>query len=118
MEPGLAPLTTRTLPERAPPPMAPDGAPARPPKRDRLSPINRRRWRNFKANRRGYWSFWVFLALFLVTLFAEFIANDKPFLVRFRRPYLLPGARSPIRKRISAAISRPRRTIATATSSS
>jgi len=43
-----------------------------------LSPINVRRWRNFKANRRGYWSLWVFLALFVVTLFAEFIANDKP----------------------------------------
>ncbi|MEO3427553.1 ABC transporter permease [Pelagibius sp. CAU 1746] len=47
----------------------------------RLSPINRRRLANFKANRRGYWSFWVFLVLFVVTLFAEVIANDKPFLV-------------------------------------
>ena len=46
-----------------------------------LSPLNRRRWQNFKANRRGYWSFWIFLVLFVVTLFAEFIANDKPFLV-------------------------------------
>jgi microcin C transport system permease protein len=48
-----------------------------------LSPINRRRWENFKANRRGYWSFWIFLVLFVVTLFAEFIANDKPFYVRY-----------------------------------
>ena len=47
-----------------------------------LSPINRRRWENFKANRRGYWSFWIFLVLFFFSLFAEFIANDKPFYVR------------------------------------
>jgi microcin C transport system permease protein len=55
---------------------------AAPPKRFMLSPINVRRWRNFKANRRGYWSLWVFLALFLITLFAEFIANDKPIYIR------------------------------------
>ena len=47
-----------------------------------LTPINRRRWQNFKANRRGYWSFWVFLVLFVVSLGSEFIANDKPFYVR------------------------------------
>ncbi len=48
---------------------------------DRLSPLNRRRWHNFTANRRGFWSLWIFLALFLVTLGAEFVANDKPLLV-------------------------------------
>jgi microcin C transport system permease protein len=48
-----------------------------------LSPINRRRWENFKANRRGYWSFWIFLVLFILTLFAEFIANDRPLYVRY-----------------------------------
>lgn len=48
---------------------------------DRLSPLTRRRLENFRANRRGYWSLWIFLALFFVTLFAEFVANDKPFLV-------------------------------------
>jgi microcin C transport system permease protein len=46
-----------------------------------LSPLNLRRWENFKRNRRGYWALWVFLVLFFVSLFAEFIANDKPFLV-------------------------------------
>jgi len=46
-----------------------------------LSPINQRRWQNFKANRRGYVSFWFFLVLFFVSLFAEFIANDKPFYI-------------------------------------
>ncbi|HWL06115.1 MAG TPA: ABC transporter permease [Xanthobacteraceae bacterium] len=57
-----------------------------PPERRRrltLSPINRRRWENFKANRRGYWSLWIFTMLFVVTLFAEFIANDKPFFIKF-----------------------------------
>ena len=48
-----------------------------------MSPLNRRRWQNFKANRRGYWSFWIFLVLFGVSLFAEFIANDKPFYIRY-----------------------------------
>ena len=47
-----------------------------------VSPLNRRRWQNFKANRRGYWSFCIFLVLFAVSLLAEFIANDKPFYVR------------------------------------
>ena len=41
----------------------------------------RRRLANFRANRRGFWSLWIFLALFVVSLFAEFIANDRPFLV-------------------------------------
>jgi microcin C transport system permease protein len=50
-------------------------------KRFALSPLNRRRWQNFKRNRRGYWSMWVFLVLFVTSLFAEFIANDKPFLI-------------------------------------
>ena len=48
-----------------------------------MSPINRRRWENFKKNRRGYWSLWIFLTLFIVTLFAEFIANDKPFIIKY-----------------------------------
>lgn len=50
----------------------------------RLSPIGRRRWRNFKANRRGWWSLWLFLALFLVSLFAEVVANDKPLVLSFK----------------------------------
>ena len=46
-----------------------------------ISPINQRRWQNFKANRRGFWSLWIFLILFVVSLGAELIANDKPILV-------------------------------------
>lgn len=47
----------------------------------KISPLTRRRLHNFRANARGYWSFWIFLVIFLVALFAEFIANDKPFLI-------------------------------------
>ncbi|MGJ4950776.1 ABC transporter permease [Bradyrhizobium sp. HKCCYLS20291] len=56
-----------------------------PPTRHRFrpSPLNQRRWQNFKANRRGYWSLWIFLFLFFVSLFAELIANDRPFLIKF-----------------------------------
>ena len=46
-----------------------------------LSPLNKRRWENFKANRRGYWALWIFLTLFVLSLFAEFIANDKPIFI-------------------------------------
>jgi microcin C transport system permease protein len=56
-----------------------------PPERHRLavSPLNRRRWQSFKANSRGYLSFWLFIALFLISLFSEFIANDKPLFIRY-----------------------------------
>jgi len=49
----------------------------------KLSPLNQRRWQNFKANRRGFWSLWIFIALFTGSMFAELIANDKPILVVF-----------------------------------
>jgi microcin C transport system permease protein len=54
---------------------------AAPPKGFEFSPLNARRWRNFKANRRGYWSLWIFLILFVISLFAEFIANDRPIFI-------------------------------------
>jgi microcin C transport system permease protein len=56
-----------------------------------LTPINLRRWENFKANRRGYWSLWIFLVLFVGSLGAEFIANDKPFFVSFEGKYFFPA---------------------------
>ncbi len=55
-----------------------------------LSPINQRRWRNFCNNRRGYWSLWIFLALFTLSLFAEVIANDRPLLVRHEGKFYTP----------------------------
>jgi microcin C transport system permease protein len=50
----------------------------------RLSPLNQRRWRNFKANRRAVWSLWIFAILFGLSLFAEFLANDRPIVVSYR----------------------------------
>ncbi|MCA0871727.1 ABC transporter permease [Seohaeicola saemankumensis] len=55
-----------------------------------LSPLNQRRWRNFCRNRRAYWSLIVFSVLFTLSLFAEFIANDKPILVSYRGELHMP----------------------------
>ena len=65
----------------------PDEAPTK----KRLSPLNKRRWENFKANRRGYWSLWIFIILFVLSLFAEVIANDKPILARYNGELLFPA---------------------------
>jgi microcin C transport system permease protein len=59
-----------------------------------VSPLNRRRMDNFKANRRGYWSLWIFLALFVISLFAEFIANDRPVVVWFDGQFYFPVFRA------------------------
>ncbi|HBQ36325.1 MAG TPA: peptide ABC transporter permease [Rhodobacteraceae bacterium] len=55
-----------------------------------LSPLNRRRWRNFRSNKRAYWSLVIFSVLFILSLFAEFIANDKPIVVNYRGGYYMP----------------------------
>lgn len=55
-----------------------------------LSPLNQRRLHSFRANRRGWWSLWIFLLLFTLSLFAEFIANDKPLLVRYDGGWYFP----------------------------
>ncbi|NKB63248.1 MAG: ABC transporter permease subunit [Gammaproteobacteria bacterium] len=55
-----------------------------------LSPLSTRRLENFKANKRGYWSLWVFLFLFAIALGAEFFANDKPLMIRFQEETYLP----------------------------
>ncbi len=55
-----------------------------------ITPLTRRRLANFRANKRGFWSLWIFLALFFLSLFAELIANDKPILVRFEGEYYTP----------------------------
>lgn len=55
-----------------------------------LSPITQRRLSQFRANKRGFWSFWIFLALLFICLFAEFIANDKPLIVQFNGNYYFP----------------------------
>ena len=61
-----------------------------PPKRLTLSPINRRRLANFKRNKRGYWSFWIFLVLFGLSLLANVIANDRPMVVSYKGDILFP----------------------------
>lgn len=55
-----------------------------------LSPITRRRLQKFRANKRGFWSLLIFLALLLVCLGAEFIANDKPVLIRYQNAFYFP----------------------------
>jgi len=55
-----------------------------------LSPLNQRRWRNFTRNRRAYWSMWIFAVVFFLSLFAEFLANDKPILVNYRGEMYMP----------------------------
>ena len=55
-----------------------------------ITPITRRRLINFRANKRGFWSLWIFLALFFTSLFAELIANDRPVLVKFDGAYYVP----------------------------
>jgi microcin C transport system permease protein len=57
---------------------------------ERISPINRRRLENFRANRRGYWSLWIFLFLFLISIFAEFLANDKPIFIQYDGHFFFP----------------------------
>lgn len=53
-------------------------------------PLKERRWQQFKNNKRGYWSLWVFLLLFFLSLFAEFLANDKPIVVSYRGQWYFP----------------------------
>ncbi|MBB43905.1 MAG: ABC transporter permease [Rhodospirillaceae bacterium] len=55
-----------------------------------FSPLTRRRLHNFKENRRGFWSFWIFLILFILTLFAELIANDSPLLIHYKGSLYFP----------------------------
>ncbi|MGR3539843.1 MAG: ABC transporter permease [Hasllibacter sp.] len=55
-----------------------------------LSPLNQRRWRNFRRNRRALWSLWIFAVLFGLSLFAELIANDRPLLVSYRGELFTP----------------------------
>jgi microcin C transport system permease protein len=55
-----------------------------------LSPLTRRRWQGFKANKRGWYSLWFFLLLFVVTVFAEFVANDKPIYVNYQSGHFFP----------------------------
>jgi microcin C transport system permease protein len=59
-----------------------------------LTPLTRRRLRSFRANRRGYWSLWIFLVLFGISLVAEVIANDRPLLVSYEGHLYVPVLRA------------------------
>ena len=56
----------------------------------KITPITHRRLQNFRANKRGYWSLWIFAVMFFASLFAEVIANDRPLLVKFDGAYYTP----------------------------
>ncbi|WP_273689533.1 ABC transporter permease [Ketogulonicigenium vulgare] len=58
-----------------------------------ISTLNRRRWRNFRKNGRAFWSLVIFAVLFTISLFAEFVANDKPLVVSYRGELHFPMTR-------------------------
>lgn len=89
--PGLVAPGTRPAPEDQAARAA--GTPPQP-RRFMLSPLNRRRWENFKANRRGYWSFWIFMVLFIFSMLANFIANDKPLALTYDGGLYFPVLKS------------------------
>lgn len=68
----------------APPPVSPRR------RRRHLSPLNERRWRNFRRNGRAFWSLVIFAVLFVLSLFAEFIANDRPIVVSYDGGIYMP----------------------------
>ena len=60
------------------------------PGRFRASPLMRRRWQNFKANKRGYWSLWAISTMVVLSMFAEFIANDSPLVMGYKGELYFP----------------------------
>ncbi len=55
-----------------------------------LNALQKRRLANFTANRRAFWSLWIFLVIFVITLFAEFVANDRPLIVKYDGQWRFP----------------------------
>ena len=55
-----------------------------------ISPLTSRRLQIFRSNRRGWWSLWIFSALFVISLFAELVANDKPLLIYYKQAFYMP----------------------------
>jgi len=56
------------------------------------NPVTQRQWNAFRQNKRGYWSLWLFSVLFVLSLFAELIANDKPLVMRYQSEFYFPVA--------------------------
>ncbi len=65
-------------------------APEAAPRRFQLSPLNLRRWQNFRRNKRGYWSLWLFAVLFGLTMLSNVIANDRPLVASYKGEILFP----------------------------
>ena len=89
------PLIPEPMPGQVPAPVEPLSEPLGAPapmggRRSWLSPLNQRRWRNFRRNGRAFWSLVIFGVLFLLSLFAEFLANDRPILVSYRGELRMP----------------------------
>ncbi len=55
-----------------------------------LSRLNARRWQLFRRNGRGFWSFVIFMVLFVLSLFAPFLANDRPIIASYKGELLFP----------------------------
>ncbi|MBM3574622.1 MAG: ABC transporter permease [Alphaproteobacteria bacterium] len=56
----------------------------------KLTPLNKRRLANFKANKRGYWSFWIFMTLFVMSMLSNILANDRPIIAYYKGEILFP----------------------------
>ncbi len=56
----------------------------------KLTPLNKRRLANFKANKRGYWSFWIFMTLFVMSMLSNILANDRPIITYYKGEILFP----------------------------
>ena len=56
----------------------------------KISPLNQRRFNNFKSNKRGWYSFWIFSFLFFTSFFADFFSNDKPLIIKYESEYYFP----------------------------
>ena len=56
----------------------------------KISPLNKRRLNNFVSNKRGLYSFWIFTFLFVFSLFADFIANEKPLILKYNAEFYFP----------------------------
>ena len=55
-----------------------------------MTPLTRRRLALFRAHRRGFWSLWIFLVLFVFCAAAEFVANDRPLVIYYQDRWFFP----------------------------
>ena len=56
----------------------------------RLSPVYQARWARFRRNRRGFWSLWIFVVIFVLSMASELIANDRPLMVNYQDRWYFP----------------------------